>query len=263
MKKISVITINYNNAEGLARTIKSVTDQSMRDYEYIVIDGKSTDGSDSVIRENASKITAAIIESDNGIYHAMNKGVKLATGDYLLFLNSGDELRGQDALTKAAEQLDGTDLISFDLEVRDGATRFIKSYPEKPNFRYMLNDSLPHPSTLIRKMVLEAAGGYDESMKIVSDWGFFITAICKNNASYRHIAEPISIFYTGGISSQNRYAEQLAKEKRSVIQKEFAPFSDLADEIVELHKYRFIFQHSRAIQLLKKCGLIKDPFSSN
>ena len=87
---LSIITINYNNLEGLKKTIESVCSQTYRDYEWIVIDGGSTDGSRELIEENKSHIHYWVSEPDNGIYHAMNKGIAQAKGDYCQFLNSGD-----------------------------------------------------------------------------------------------------------------------------------------------------------------------------
>ena len=88
--KFTVITINYNNADGLRQTILSVVGQTCDDYEYVIIDGGSTDGSVEVIKEREDKISYWVSEKDGGIYNAMNKGVKAARGEYLIFMNSGD-----------------------------------------------------------------------------------------------------------------------------------------------------------------------------
>ena len=90
MAKYSIITINYNNADGLRRTIESVVSQTFDDYEYVIIDGGSTDGSVDVIKEYENKISYWVSEKDGGIYNAMNKGVKASNGEYLIFMNSGD-----------------------------------------------------------------------------------------------------------------------------------------------------------------------------
>ena len=89
MIKISIITVNFNNTEGLQRTVKSVVNQRFSGYDFVIIDGASTDGSVEIINENSSKINYWVSEPDNGIYNAMNKGLKIAQGEYLLFLNSG------------------------------------------------------------------------------------------------------------------------------------------------------------------------------
>ena len=99
-QKISVITINYNNCKGLQRTLRSVLSQTYPILEYIVIDGGSTDGSVEEIRKLESNIDYWVSESDKGIYHAMNKGIRKATGDYCLFLNSGDSLHDVNTLSE-------------------------------------------------------------------------------------------------------------------------------------------------------------------
>ena len=88
--RLSIITINYNNREGLRKTIESVVNQTYRNFEYIIIDGGSTDGSVEVVKEYADRISYWVSEPDNGIYNAMNKGVLAANGKYIQFLNSGD-----------------------------------------------------------------------------------------------------------------------------------------------------------------------------
>ena len=87
---LSIITINYNNAAGLEKTIKSVISQTCKRYEFIIIDGGSKDGSKDIIEKYQDQITYWVSEPDNGIYNAMNKGVKVAKGEYCIFMNSGD-----------------------------------------------------------------------------------------------------------------------------------------------------------------------------
>ncbi len=100
MVKLSIITVNLNNSAGLRKTIESIVKQTFKDFEYIIIDGGSTDGSAEVIKEFADKITYWVSEPDKGIYNAMNKGILHAKGEYLLFLNSGDWLADDDLLSK-------------------------------------------------------------------------------------------------------------------------------------------------------------------
>lgn len=109
MTKISIITISYNNLEGLKRTVHSVLSQSYKDYEYIVVDGGSNDGSKEYLEANSAHITRWVSEPDKGIYNAMNKGIAMATGKYCIFMNSGDHFFSATTLEDAAPQLDGTD----------------------------------------------------------------------------------------------------------------------------------------------------------
>ena len=103
--KISIISINYNNKEGLRKTVESVVNQTYKNFEYIVIDGGSTDDSTDILDEYHEKINYIVSEPDSGIYNAMNKGIKVAKGDYLLFLNSGDCLIDQFVIQKVITEL--------------------------------------------------------------------------------------------------------------------------------------------------------------
>src|SRR5262249_31677404 len=147
----SVITINYNNASGLRRTVASVLAQSCRDLEYIVIDGGSSDGSVAVLEEFASRLGHWVSEPDRGVYHAMNKGIGAATGESLLFLNSGDIFRPPDSLQTLLDEGEGRDIVYGDLVVQDGKGEWIRTYPDVLTFDYFRRDSLPHPCSLIRR----------------------------------------------------------------------------------------------------------------
>ena len=112
--KITIITINYNNKDGLRKTIESVVRQTKPPYEYIVIDGASTDGSNLLLSEYGSFITYSVSEKDTGIYNAMNKGIKMSMGDYLLFLNSGDTLVDVNILDRVSSELMDADILEGD-----------------------------------------------------------------------------------------------------------------------------------------------------
>ena len=109
--KYSIITVNYNNKNGLEMTIKSVLGQTCKDFEYIIIDGGSTDGSVEVIKKYASRIDYWVSEPDKGVYNAMNKGIRKATGDYLNFMNSGDAYHSTSALEIIAGLHSDDDII--------------------------------------------------------------------------------------------------------------------------------------------------------
>ena len=110
--KFSVITISYNNAEGLRKTMESVFSQTCADYEFIVIDGGSNDGSVDIIKNGEQKLSFWCSEADKGVYNAMNKGVSHAKGDYLIFMNSGDTFHGRDALSKVAALQLTSDIVA-------------------------------------------------------------------------------------------------------------------------------------------------------
>ncbi len=254
---LSVITINYNNAVGLERTFKSVLAQSNCEFEYIVIDGDSTDGSKEIIKKYESKIQILISESDNGIYHAMNKGISKASGSYLLFINSGDELNDVDAISNALPFLDGTNIIFGNLMLISNESEVLKFYPDKLTFQYFLNDSLPHPATFITKKLLDDAGGFDENLKVCSDWKFFMLALFKMDATYKHLSQTLSRFYLDGLSTSVEGRDIIVQETQQILNTYFAGFLDMIDELKECRKFKTIVESSRLIKYAKKVGFLK------
>ena len=256
MPKLSIITINYNNLEGLKRTVESVVNQTWQEFEYIVIDGGSTDGSAAYLESQATHFDYWVSEPDAGIYNAMNKGIQKAAGDYLLFLNSGDHLFSSSVLLDNHEFLKEKDLVCFDLKVADFNQVLQKTYPENIFFQFFLNDSLPHPSTFIKAVLFDKVGLYDESLKIVSDWKFLMVCVCKFGASYLKINKTMSVFYLDGISSSSENRELLLEEREQVLNDEFPYF---IKEIKELNYLRGVVSNlrkSRKIKWLIKLGWI-------
>jgi glycosyltransferase involved in cell wall biosynthesis len=220
MNKLSIITINYNNKDGLYKTISSVINQTFIDFEYIIIDGGSTDGSIDIIKKHEHNISYWISEPDNGIYNAMNKGIKAANSEYLLFLNSGDHFFNNNVLIENIKHLQFYELVCFNL-MEIGEKPNIISLPNTFRFSDLYLGSLLHPSTFIRKDLFEKVGLYDESLKIVSDWKFFILALFIHNCSYLRIDKTLSVFYLDGISSSG--AEN-SEERNKVLKEYFSGF---------------------------------------
>ena len=204
--KLSVITINYNNADGLKKTLDSVISQtSIGDYysfEHIIVDGASTDGSKEIIEkalENtdyAKHVSFWCSEKDGGIYSAMNKGVSHATGEYCLILNSGDILYDNDVIKNAVPLLDGTDVISGILK----GDNFLKIPDESFTFFSYMRSFIPHGSTFVKTEVCKAHP-YSEDYKIISDCVFFYE-ILEAGATYKTIPVTIEYFDMTGISTQ-------------------------------------------------------------
>ena len=216
--KLSIITINYNNCAGLKKTIDSVVAQTYRDFEWIVIDGGSTDGSRALIEQNASHLSYWVSEPDHGVYHAMNKGLDAAQGEYLLFLNSGDWLVAADTLEKC--QLDSTSadvLYGDSLFVFQDHIEEIR-YPDPLSFNHLYKGFLGHASSFIKSSLLRKER-YTEQYKIVSDWEFWIKMALKD-ASFVHLPLSVSYFDTTGISSTN---ERLRTAERNQVISEFVP----------------------------------------
>lgn len=219
--KISIITINYNNGEGLERTIQSVIDQdNSLSIEHLVIDGGSIDNSREIIDKYQTHIAYQCSEKDRGIYHAMNKGIAHATGEYLLFLNSGDFLE-PDSIAKVVNQLSGEDIVYGDLYFQDlKGNRTPMLYPEKPTTEYLFEKSLGHPATFFRRNLFEKYA-YNESLKIVSDWEFLFRKIVMERCSVKHIPIFISTFMTDGISCT--MSELCQKERQETLYRLLSP----------------------------------------
>lgn len=213
--KLSVITINYNDARGLRQTVESVVSQSARkDFEYIVVDGGSTDGSKVVLEEFSDRIDKWVSEPDSGIYNAMNKGVAMASGEYLLFLNSGDTLHGN-VIDDILQCLGDTD-IAIGRVLCNGSD--LSETGVDLTLKHFIITNIPHQATFIRNNLLKDHP-YDESLKIVSDWKFFVETIVINGVSYKWIDTVISDYDCNGISSRNRHL--LNEEKEKVLEELF------------------------------------------
>lgn len=223
--QISIITINYNNREGLQKTIESVISQTCKDFEYIVIDGGSTDGSRDVLELYKENFTYWVSEPDTGIYNAMNKGTRRANGDYLLFLNSGDLLHDADVISSAVSYLDGSDFIV--------GKNFFPAFGTKSEIEYPLTmkrfytGSIPHQSTFIKRQLL-VDNPYDEKYRIVSDWKFFLESIIFRNASYKLIDFIVADFDVDGVSTSNR---ALGDDERKQVWNELLPERVLLDYV--------------------------------
>lgn len=256
-KKLSIITVNYNDKNGLQKTIESVINQSWLDFEFIVIDGASTDGSSDILTQYQDQLTYAISEPDHGVYNAMNKAIKIARGDYLIFLNSGDTLNDQNVLENMEKHLDQNFEIYYGdanyLE-KDGECK--RTYPEKLSFSFFLEHNLSHQASFIKRNLFNEIFLYNENYKIVSDWEFFIYAICKQNISYKHLDLVICKYDTSGISSVLDNHKLMHQERRATIEKYFPLFIDDYNSITELKSKRFkqftfIKGHSIAFKILK------------
>jgi len=250
MYPLSIITINLNNRAGLEKTMESVVNQTFRDFEYIVIDGASTDGSVDVIQRYADNIHYWVSEPDTGIYSAMNKGIRVAQGEYLLFLNSGDWLEGLDIIDQSFSDCisvgSDSDIIYFNIKTHSLTNEIVyKEYPHKLTFNFFYNRNLPHPGTFIKKILFEKNGYYDENLKICSDWKFFILNICLYQASYRHFDLIMSNFLLGGVSGSAQSKEIIKKEKEEVYVKYFYLFYDNVIRLNKLEKLIFFYENSK------------------
>ena len=201
--KLSIITINRNNASGLKKTIESVVTQSFTDFEYIVIDGASTDESVDIIKSYSDKISYWVSEPDTGIYNAMNKGVLASHGEYTLMLNSGDYLVNKDVIRKVIPHLDSVDIIQGNtISQKEDIIKKQKGYG-KSNITFIdvMKGHFLHQASFCRKELFETYGLFDETYKINGDTVFFAKCLAFGNATFKYLDIDISYFDITGISA--------------------------------------------------------------
>lgn len=254
--KISIITVNYNNLAGLKKTVESVRSQTWQELEYIIIDGDSTDGSKDYLEQNTKLFDYCVSEPDRGVYHAMNKGIAKATGEYLFFLNSGDHFYNNKVLEKNQHLIENYDLIYFNMQVVGEHKQFIKEYPDSLSFAYFLKDSLPHPAIFINRNLFQKVGLFKDDFKIVADWKFFIDSVCRYNASYFHVDTTLTIFYLDGISSLLENRIIIDKEKQEVLQSNYAAYMQDLDDVLKYMTIVYSLRRSRIIKCLIRFGFL-------
>lgn len=224
--KVSIITVCLNSEEYLEDAMKSVCEQGYSNIEYIVIDGGSTDGSIAIIDKYRNKISKAIIEKDNGIFDAMNKGIKSATGDIIYFLNSDDKLYDNKVVERAASVFENTreaDFVYGDLAVFDPSKgcSYVEKYPKRITRWLFLKKTIGHPASFFREACFKKAGLFDEQYKIASDYEWFLRAVFVNGLKGVHIEEIISIFRLGGNSSCEKDVKSYFSERIKIQKKYF------------------------------------------
>lgn len=205
--KLSIITINFNDADGLERTIKSVISQTFNDYEFIVIDGGSTDGSVDVIKKYEKHIDYWVSERDGGIYPGMNKGLRQAKGEYVNFMNGGDCYHSAEVLQNIfsldadADIITGTHSENGLRNVGEGGVTMLDLYKW----------AIDHQASFIRREVA-LRHPYDEKYRIVSDWKFFIEALIIDNCSFYYTDTIVVDVDMKGISNTNYALDKLERE---------------------------------------------------
>jgi glycosyltransferase involved in cell wall biosynthesis len=241
MNKLTIVTINFNNVSGLKKTMNSVLSQSSLDFEYIVIDGNSHDGSIELIKQfNHSSLEhfSWISEPDSGIYNAMNKGIRMAKGEYIQFLNSGDTLAANDVTEKMLAYLFPSpqgERVGVRSSILYG--NMLKPLPKRihrdrgfagriPTILDFYIGTLNHSSAYIKRSLFDTYGLYDESLKIVSDWKWYLQVIALNGVIPIYKDIDVTIFDMTGISTVN---SRLDKEERLQVLSGILPISVLKD----------------------------------
>jgi len=252
-KILSIITINYNNAKGLKKTMDSVEAQTWQEFEHIVIDGNSTDNSVEIVKSYTYKNLDWLSEPDLGIYNAMNKGIEKASGKYLLFLNSGDSLENNRALENVKDYFKTDEAVmSGNIVFEDENGSRLREHPEKMTFSYLVGNAISHPSTFIKRELFDTYGRYDESLKIVSDWAFFLKVLGLNAESYLKISETVSVFDATGISSKKENLKQVYQERTKVLERHFPRVFNNEEDTYIFEKFISTNKRFRYLRLIEQ-----------
>lgn len=254
--KLSIITVNLNNVLGLKQTIDSVLNQTWTDFEYIIVDGASTDGSKELIERltiSDERLTGNskspnhqfkwISEPDSGVFQAMNKGIRMSSGDYLLFLNSGDYLVDKDVLKTVFYQVQTSDFLIGTLRLSKNNEYIGYFKPaDRITFKQIYNFGLPHQASFIKRDTFDRYGLYKEDFKYNADIEYWIRTIIINACSTKVLDVVVSDYNMEGISSLNSTTESYKNEIKEIYShphlQSFIPDYDF---FKQEQKYRYLW----------------------
>lgn len=215
--KITIITVSYNSAATIGDTMRSVARQTHADIEHIIVDGGSKDSTLAIVRAEESRVARVVSEADKGIYDAMNKGLRMATGEFVGFLNADDMLASPDAVAKiAAAALSAADVVYGDLVYvkKDRPTEVVRYWSSgafsADRLRYGWMP--PHPTLYVRRSVQEALGVFDLRLRIAADYDFMLRCLNKPGVRVAYLPEVLVRMRTGGAS--NRSLKALRNKSR-------------------------------------------------
>ena len=232
--KFSIITINYNNLNGLKKTVDSVLCQDFEDFEFIIIDGDSIDGSAEYLVENQAYFSYWVSEPDAGIYDALNKGILASTGDYLFFLNSGDWLYSSEILKAISQNiLCGRDIYYGDVMLQFLDREMLYNYPRDLRFSYFFNGTICHQAMIISKKLFSEVGLYNTDYTIISDWEFILKAIFIHQSSYKKLDIVFSNYDMSGVSSQSQNRTQIRNDRKVILKQLFPGFVQDYQEYID------------------------------
>jgi glycosyltransferase involved in cell wall biosynthesis len=243
--KLSVITIVYNNVRDIERTVLSVLNQSYSNIEYLVIDGASNDGTIDILRQYESRITKLVSEKDKGIYDAMNKGLALATGEYVLFMNSGDEIYSSKTVENIFASGDDADIYYGETEMFDDAWQSLGRRRHKApeaftwkDFKYGM--SISHQAIYIRKSLTEP---YDLTYKLSSDIDWILRA-AKKAKKIVNVKAVVAKYLVGGMSKK-KHRQSLA-ERFSIFVKHYGLIPTIFNHLlIALNLVFYYLRHRR------------------
>ncbi|MFN0291677.1 glycosyltransferase family 2 protein [Pedobacter helvus] len=244
LPKLSVITIVYNNAAAIERTMLSVLNQSYKNIEYIVIDGASTDGTLTIVKQYEKRLAKLISEKDKGIYDAMNKGLAQASGDYVLFMNSGDEIYELDTVEKIFATSPNADIYYGETEMYDenwnSLGRRRHQAPDTFNWRsFKYGMSISHQAIYVKRSLTEP---YDLQYKYSSDIDWIIK-IAKKASNIVNTHLYVAKYLVGGMSKQ-KHRESL-KERFKIFSHYYGFVANVINHVVIAFNLGFYFLKHR------------------
>ena len=207
--KVTIVTVSYNNERTIADAIYAVSSQTYKNIEHIIIDGKSTDTTLSIINEQKDKIAKIISEPDGGIYDALNKGIKHATGDIIGFLHADDIYYDNDAIKYIAEtfRTEETDSVYFDMQYvyKNDISKVLRTWISGDFSLKKLKRGWmpPHPAFFVKKEIYEKYGGFDTSYKISGDYDIILRFLGKHKIGTAYLPRILLRMRNGGKSNQN------------------------------------------------------------
>ena len=243
--RLSIITINLNNRNGLQKTIDSVIAQTFTDYEWIIIDGGSTDGSREIIEQYEEHFSYWVSEPDKGIYNAINKGIAHAEGEYIQILNSGDCLFENNTLEQLfSHQYDADILYGDAICLSPDGHKLDKKYPDNISLNYFIHDVINHQASFYRRQVFDGHP-YNEKYMIAGDWAYCMEAVCRG-LRFQHIPQTIVYYDNNGISAQ--WSERQIKEREDILNTYIPPL--LKPDMAVINNLNRLRKHKSTSKIL-------------
>lgn len=255
--KLSIITINRNNAEGLEKTVQSVASQTLKEFEYIVVDGASTDGSVEVIKRYESQFEGRlkwVSEPDSGIYNAMNKGIRMAEGEYIQILNSADILAGDEVIEKMTDALEKHSYpdILYGNMIKDsvnGKKIRDKGFAgRKPTMFDFIHGTLNHDPAYIKRSLFQKFGYYREDLPITADWRWYVEAIPFGGVIPHYVDIDVTVFDMTGVSEtqiekrEKERSDELERILPAGVLEDYYNYGFAIEQYLRLKRHTFFYR---------------------
>ncbi len=246
--KLSIITVNLNNRDGLKRTIDSVVSQSFSDFEWVVIDGGSTDGSKELIEQHKEHFAYWCSEPDKGVYCAMNKGIEHAKGEWLQFLNSGDCLYEPTTLEHVFVPSHKSDIIYGNASVQINGKYTIRTYPSKLSLSYLINHPINHQASFYKR-TLYINNKFDEQYTVISDY-LFLLELAISGKVFEYVNITIASSQEGGLSTTKMGIDESNNHKPIIP----ALIQNDMDKLIQIEQHDYYIKSHKSLRVLNKMG---------